>query len=80
MPEDVQWSFEQVTKKGQVPEVTRDLIGAMPLRTVGTEVRYKIGLAPEDPRLTLTWLGFYNSTMFLVHTLPEGATPYDAED
>jgi hypothetical protein len=40
MPHDVLWGFEQVTPQGtKVPDVTRDLIRSMPLRTVGTEVR-----------------------------------------
>ncbi len=52
-----------------MPDETRDLIRSMALRKVGTEVR-----------LTLAWLAFYDRTMFLIHTLPAGETPYDAED
>lgn len=64
----------------KVPDETRDLIRSMPLRKVGTEVRYKFGIAPGEPRLTLAWLAFYDRTMFLIHTLAEGDSPYDAED
>ena len=31
-------------------------------------------------RATLAWLAFYDRTMFLIHTLPEGDNRYDAED
>lgn len=81
MPSDLRWGFEQVTPQSpKVPDETRDLIRSMPLRKVGKQVRYKFGIAPEEPRLTLAWLAFYNRTMFLIHTLPEGNSPYDAED
>jgi len=53
----------------KLPEIVVDLIRGMPLRTVGTEVRYKFGYPPEDPRLTMTWLAFYESMMFLVNTM-----------
>jgi len=81
MPSDLRWGFEQVTPQSpKVPDETRDLIRSMPLRTVGTEVRYKFGIAPGEPRPTLAWLAFYDRTMFLIHTLPEGDNRYDAED
>jgi hypothetical protein len=80
MPADVRWSFEQVSPLNpDPPDITRDLIRGMPLRTVGTEVRYKFAMAPEDPRLTLAWLAFYDRTMFIVGTLPDGPTPYDSD-
>ena len=48
MPSDLRWGFEQVTPQSpKVPDETRDLIRSMPLRTVGTEVRYKFGIAPR---------------------------------
>jgi hypothetical protein len=82
MPHDVSWHFEQVSPLNAepVPDVTGDLIRTMPLRTVGTEVKYKFALAPEDPRLTLAWLAFYDRTMLIAGTLPEGPTPYDQND
>lgn len=82
MPHDVSWHFEQVSPLNAepVPDVTRDLIHTMPLRTVGTEVKYKFALAPEDSRLTLAWLAFYDRTMLIAGTLPNGPTAYDRDD
>jgi hypothetical protein len=64
-------------QSAKVPEETMDVIRSMPLRKVGKVVKYKFGTAPGEPRLTLSWLAFYDRTMFLVHTLPEGHSSYD---
>lgn len=70
----------QVTPQSlKVPDETRDLIRSMPLRKVGSQVRYKFGIAPGEPRLMPAWLAFYDRTMFLIHTLPEGDSRYDGK-
>lgn len=80
MPNDLRWRIEQVNPSNPpFPEVVVDLIRGMPLRTVGTEVRYKIGVPPEDPRLTLTWLAFYKSMMFIVSTVPDGNSSFESD-
>ena len=81
MPDDVHWSFEQVSPiSPPVPDEARELVRGLPLRSVGTEVRFKFGVAQEEPRLTITWMAFYSRTMFLVGTLPGGPSIYDEPD
>jgi hypothetical protein len=72
MPHDVTWTFEQVSPLNPpLPDVTRDLLRSLPLREVPPVVRYRFGLAPREPRLSVTWFALYERTMFVVGTLPD---------
>lgn len=78
MPSDVSWSFEQISPlTAALSEVTRDLLADFPKKSLGTEVEHRYGIAPLDPRLTIAWLGFYRTAMFVAATFPDGLGPYD---
>lgn len=80
MPTDLKWRFEQVSLLSTpLPDVALDLIRGMPLQRVGDEVRYKMGFTPKDPRLTISWMAFYDTMMFVVWTLPEGGTSLETD-
>jgi hypothetical protein len=72
MPLDVNVKFEQVTPMSSpMPDGVMELIHTMPLRKVGDVVQYKFAFPPEEPRLTVSWMGFYGRTMYVVSTWPE---------
>lgn len=78
LADDVAWIHQQVSPLTErVPEVSMEIIQQLPLRKVGDVVTYKFGFPAEEPNLTLTWVAFYERTMFLTATVP-AESEYDA--
>lgn len=76
MPFDVGWNFSQESPlTGRAPDFVMEMFHGLPLRTVGEVVRYKFTCAPQEPRLSVTWMAFYGRTMFTVWTAPKDDQP-----
>jgi hypothetical protein len=78
MPFDLDWSFFQESPlTGRPPDFVMEMLHTLPLQTVGDVVRYKFVLSPDEPRLTIAWMGFYGRTMFTVWTGPQDVSELD---
>jgi hypothetical protein len=71
-PEDVRFSFHQITAQNS-DVAPMELIQSLPIHRVGDVVMYRVGVAEEDARVSMSALVLYERVFFIVGTVPADA-------